>query len=163
MANQFNIFMAVDSIPGEATATGYTNQIALSSCSFSGHNPIQISSSTGGLSAGVPTLSSVNVTTETTSASPLILKALVTGQHIDTVTITFLKTGGANPDKYLTLALSDCFIESASTGAAGNDVATESWSIAYASLTHTYYGQDDTGKLSQKAQMTYSVQSQSSS
>jgi type VI secretion system secreted protein Hcp len=160
MANQANIFMNISSIPGESTAKGFSNQIAIQSCSWSAHNPIQISSGTGGLSAGVPTLGSINVTAETSKASPLVLQSLVQGTAIPTITISFLKTGGS-PSPYLVVVLTNCFIESASLGASGNDVATESWSIAYGAIQKTYYTQDDKGNLSKGSEMTYSIQTQS--
>jgi type VI secretion system secreted protein Hcp len=155
-----NMYLKLATIPGEATGKGFEGQIAVHSFSFGGSNPVSISSASGGSSGGVPNISSLNLSKETDKSSPLLFQALCLGSHLDNATFSALKTGSST-EPYITLELTNVFVDNISWSGAGNDVAQESFSLAFGEVKITYYTQDKTGKTTKGAEFDYNIQTHS--
>lgn len=86
-AQQYNVFLRVSGISGEATATNHVGDIVATSFSFAGTMPI-----TGMGDAGVPTVgrvafSELSVSKFVDKASPALMYNLATGRILPTVTL----------------------------------------------------------------------------
>lgn len=80
-------FLSVDGIPGDATVAGHEGEIAVSSFSFGATNSSSTASGSGG-GTGKATLSNITVVKSTDKASPLLLRSVLTGQHIRSAKLT---------------------------------------------------------------------------
>jgi len=150
-------YILINTINGESQAQGMTNNIELDSFSFGASNPADVGGK--GLSAGKCSLSDFSFTCGVDAASYQILKALYTGQHIDTTTFSLRESGGgANPYTYLQVVMTNCYITSQSIGGGSQGKPTQSVSIAYEQIQYTYFTQDTTsGAVQQAGAATYNI------
>ncbi len=91
------IFLKITSpstFPGEATAAGYSGDIQLLSYSQSVQSPATVGSGSGGLSSGKPSCGNITMTKNIDKSSPQLIKAVMTGERINTATIYFADTVG---------------------------------------------------------------------
>jgi type VI secretion system secreted protein Hcp len=142
----FDAFLKLDTITGESTDTTFAGCMEIFSFSLGAANPVTISSASGGGGGGKASLSSLNFTKKTDSASPNLYQTCVTGAHLATGTLVLRKAGGTAL-VYLTYGLQVVYVDSVqwsgSTG--GDDTPTESVSLTFGALTIDYQPQDNTG------------------
>jgi type VI secretion system secreted protein Hcp len=150
-------YLLIDGINGESQAQGMTNNIELDSFSFGASNPADVGGK--GLSAGKCSLSDLSVTCAVDQASYQILKALYTGQHIATSTLSLRKsTGAATPYVYLKVVMTNCYITSNSIGGGSQGVPSQSVSLAYEQIEFDYFTQDtSSGAVTQAGAATYNI------
>ncbi len=158
-----NYFLKVDNVNGESVASGFEQQIELSSWSFGASSPADVGG--GGLAAGTPSCSDFSCSFDLDSSSYQALKCLYQGTHIGTATFSGVKVGGAGtPYTYVIITMTNCFITSYSTGGAGDGVPGASMSVAYAQIEFDYYTQDtSSGQVTQAGNATYNVPQQKAS
>jgi len=140
-------FIKLDGITGEAAASKHSGEIEVKSWSWGAHNPASMHGT--GLSAGKVTLADLNFSKPTDKASAKLLELCCTGKHISKGVLTCSKsTGGKNPDDYLILTLEEIAITSVQHGgASGDDIGTESISLAFGKFTLDYKAQGKDGTL----------------
>ena len=146
----FDTYVDIEGIPGEATAKGFEKKIAVNAFSWGASAPVTIGPGTSGISASRVSISSFNIMKQTDIASPKLFKAVCTGEHIPTVTVSLRKqTGTGGHDVFLIYKFEEVMIESVrwsgSTG--GDDTPTESVSLAFGKVTVEYKAQGKDGKL----------------
>jgi type VI secretion system secreted protein Hcp len=101
----FDAFLKIEGIPGESLDKTHKDEIEIDSYSWGVANAGSFGSGSGG---GVG------------KASPLLMKACATGQHIKEATITVRKAGSGGFE-FLKIKLSDILVSSLSPGGAGGD------------------------------------------
>src|SRR5262249_42588122 len=100
----------------------------------------------GGGGAGKAHFQDFHFTQQTTKASPQLMLACASGQHLKSAVLTGRKTGKAQIE-FLTIKLTDVLVSSfEEAGSDGEPSPMESVSLNYAKIQLTYRGQDATGK-----------------
>jgi type VI secretion system secreted protein Hcp len=155
--------LKLDGIKGENLATKHKDEIELHSWSWGAHNSTSISGT--GLSAGKVSIADLNISKPVDKASAKLLELCCTGKHIATGILTCAKsTGDKNPADYLTIKLAEIHIASFQTGgSAGEDVGSESISMAFGSFEYDYKVQGKDGNLTAAGTAKYDVTKRESS
>jgi type VI secretion system secreted protein Hcp len=134
-------YLLIDKVKGETQAEDMKDNIELESWSWGASNPASIGGK--GLAAGKPSLSDFSCTFSLDAASPTLISHMAKGTHLANATFTGRKTGGdGKPYKYLTIALTECFVTSFSTGGGSQGVPSASFSLAYEAIEYKYFTQD---------------------
>src|SRR4051812_40353498 len=126
------IFLAIPGIDGESTVKGHKGDIELKSASLG-----------GGAATGKVKMGEIIVVKHVDKSSPTLFKAVATGKHFPTVTITLRKAGG-HPIDYLKLNM-DTVIVSGVTNVKGNDPKpSEQVSLSFKKVEVEYKEQHST-------------------
>ena len=154
MASDF--YLKIDTVKGEATAKDMTDFMEISSFSFGASNPSTIGSQGGGSAAGKVSISSFNVMKRTDKASPTLFQMCCSGEHPATAEVHIKKATGKDGEQqtFIKYAFTEVYIDSIQwSGSAGGDTyPAESLSFSFASVTVSYYPQDDKGKIATKSE-----------
>ena len=90
------IFLKLDTIKGDATATGHAGEIAVASVSYGASRPVTLGSTRP--EPGRPSVAEVTVTKTNDGASVPLTRALLANERLGTARISF-STAGAGTDK----------------------------------------------------------------
>lgn len=141
-------FIKIDGIEGESPDSKHGKEIQLLSFSFGADQPA--SSNTGsGAGQGKVNMHDVTFIHYVDKASPKLLVACATGQHIPSAILTGRKAGGDQQD-YMVVTLSDVVVSSvqAAGQTANSDGApTESVSLNFTKINFEYKEQGSDGSL----------------
>jgi type VI secretion system secreted protein Hcp len=138
-------FLKIDGIPGESTDIKHKDEIVLTSFSMGVSNAGSVSSGGGG-GEGKASFHDFNFTHKFDKASPLLMLACATGKHIPTATMTARKAGRGGFE-FLFIKMNDVLVTSAQTQGGGDDVPSESISLAFAKIEVDYKPQRANGSL----------------
>ena len=133
-------FLKLDGIAGESTDSKHKGEIELSSWSWGETNAGASSAGAGG---GKVAIQDFNFTFKTNLASPNLMLACASGQHIVKATLTCRKAGGTQ-EEYLVINLQDCLVSSFSPGGTANgspkvdDRPVESMSLNFTKIEWIY-------------------------
>lgn len=140
-------FLKLDGIKGESTDSKHKGEIELESFSWGNHNMSDVASSSGtGGGAGKVAFQDVHATTLVNLASPLLMLACATGQHLKTALITARKQGTEQQD-YYKVTLTDVLVSSYQSGGSGTPIPVDQFSLNYGKIEYSYQAQDEKGKL----------------
>jgi type VI secretion system secreted protein Hcp len=90
-------------------------------------------------------------------ATPKLILACATGQHIPKAAMAMRKAGG-DQKEYLKITLEDVMVSSYSTsGAGGGESPTESISLAFGKITFEYFEQDNKGTTTSSGKAGWDV------
>jgi type VI secretion system secreted protein Hcp len=155
--------LKLDGITGENQASKHTGEIEVHSWSWGAHNATSISGS--GMSAGKVSISGLTVSKPVDKASAKLLELCCTGKHIASGVLSCSKsTGDKNPGDYLTIKMNEIHIESFQTGgSSGDDVGSESISLAFAQFEYDYKVQGKDGNLTAAGTAKYDATKRESS
>jgi type VI secretion system secreted protein Hcp len=149
-----DFYLKLEGITGEATDSNHKDEIQLLSFSWGGSQVTSVSG-TGGSGAGKVDLSDLSIMKHMDKASSGIFKAMISGTHIKTGTLTAVKAGaGGKP--FLKLSLEELFVTSLQTSAS-SEVPTESVSFSYNKIKNEYWVQNDQGVLTATGAVTYNL------
>lgn len=140
-------FLKLEGIKGESTDSKHKDQIEIESFSW---GAVQTGTGAigGGSGAGKVSFQDFHFTSKVSKASPLLMLACATGQHIKDAVLTVRKAGGKQEDYYVVKMTGGLVSSYQSNGHSGADVVpTEQCSINFAKIEFSYAPQDDTGKL----------------
>ncbi len=140
-------FLKIDSIDGEATDEKHKGELHIESFSF-GVSQMGTSGHGGGLGGGKANFQDFNFVLKNEKASPKLLLACATGQHIKSAVLTARKAGGKQED-YLKYTFSDLLISSYQTGgsSSGEEGPMDQCSFNYVKLETEYRAQKSDGTL----------------
>lgn len=111
----------------------------------------------GGAGAGKANIQDLSFTKYLDKTSPLLLKGVTTGAHLDKATLSMSKAGGEQAD-FLKIILESVMVTSYSTGGSGGeDMITENVTLTFAKISFEHYKQDKTGAVAQTAATFYDV------
>jgi type VI secretion system secreted protein Hcp len=141
-------FLKIDGITGESTNPAYKESIDIESFSWGLSNSGRaIGSATSGAGAGKVSFQDIHFTAKLSSASPQLMLYCAAGKHFPSATLTGIESGKAQLD-YLTIKLTDVIVSSyETTGATGNALAEDQFTLNFAKVEMDYRPQLDTGAL----------------
>ena len=149
-----DFYLKLDGITGEATDSNHKDEIQLLSFSWGGSQVTSVAG-TGGSGAGKVDLSDLSIMKHLDKSSSQVFKAMISGTHIKTGTLTAVKAG-ANGKPFLKLSLEELFVTSLQTSAS-SEVPTESVSFSYNKIKYEYWTQNDQGVLTATGAVTYNL------
>ena len=140
-------FLKIDGIEGESHDTKHGKEIDLESWSW-GESQSGTHSGGGGGGAGKVSMQDFNFVMKVNKASPKLLKACATGEHIKSAVLTCRKAG-KEQQEFLKITLSDLLVSSFQTGGSGGSgiVPTDQISLNYAKIEYEYKAQKPDGNL----------------
>src|SRR5687767_13226779 len=139
-----DIFAKIGDIKGESTDDKHKDEIDVLSYSWGATQTGTLAVGGGG-GAGKVQFNDFNFTQKVNKASPSLFLACASGQHIKEATITVRKAGKTQQE-YLIIKMNDVLVSSyQSGGSSGDDLPTESVSMAFAKVELTYKEQKADG------------------
>ena len=141
----YSIFLKLDGIEGEATASGFEKQIVVTS--FSHGMASQVTTTgTGGAGAVKATFTDLNITKSLDKASPLLYLNCVQGKVIKTATLTLCNQAQDKTTVFYTIKLSNVLVTSAQTGVGSGDVQpSETITLNFSAIDCKYVLQNPDG------------------
>jgi len=154
-----SIFARIGTIKGESQDAKHKDEIDVLSWSW-GVSQSGIAGHGGGGGAGKASFHDFNFTHHVDKASPLVMKACATGQHISDATITVRKAGKGQQE-YLIIKMTDILVTSVSTSVSAEGGTTiESVVIAFAKVDLEYKPQKPDGSLDVGLHFKYDLKAQ---
>src|SRR5213078_1274888 len=142
-----DIFAKLGDIKGESTDDKHKDQIEILSFSWGVTNSGTIGGGAGGgAGAGKATFHDLSFTHSIDKASPLLLKACATGEHLKEATITHRKAGKGQQE-YLIIKMNDVIITGVQHGGGGGQTAAETVNLTFAKVELEYRPQKADGSM----------------
>lgn len=139
-----DIHLKIDTIPGNSEIKGFENQIQIEEFSWGMDQTTSFSHSTGG-GAGKVKVGDLKFTHLVDKATPKLMIACCTGQHIKDAVLTCRKAGGDSAVDFLKITLQDVIVSSVSPSGTKDDTPREAVSLAFADFKVEYQEQDNKG------------------
>lgn len=143
-----DIFLKLDGIPGESTDFAHKGEIQLESFSWGETNTVS-RLGTGGAGAGRVSMQDFHFTTRVSKASPKLMLACASGQHIATGQVT-LRKGTAQQEnvfEFLFYKFTNVIITAVQDAGDTSIVPLEAVSFAFQKIQVEYKEQNPTGAL----------------
>lgn len=128
-------YLKIEGIPGESTDAKHKDWIEVLSYNHGLSQPASALARDGSLVAARVNHQDFTITKRMDKASPLLAKALASGKHFPSITLSLRRAGG-DPQPYMRYVLHDCIITSIKPVA--GDVPMEQVSFNYAKIKWTY-------------------------
>ena len=140
-------FLKIDGIEGESQDDKHKNEIDVLSWSW-GENQHGTSAAGGGGGAGKVSMQDFHFVMKVSKASPKLMLACATGEHIKKAVLTARKAG-KEQQEYLKVTLSDLLVSSYQTGGSGHGdvVPTDQVSLNFSKIEVVYKEQKADGSL----------------
>jgi type VI secretion system secreted protein Hcp len=140
-------FLKLDGIDGESTDHKHKSEIDLESWSW-GASQSGTHSGMGGGGAGKVSMQDFHFVMKINKASPKLMLACATGEHIKKAVLTCRKAG-SEQQEYLKVTMSDLLVSSYQTGgsAHGDVVPTDQISLNFSKIEFEYKEQKADGTL----------------
>lgn len=149
-------FLKIKGIDGESTDKSHGKEIDILSWSWGASNAGSHSSGGGG-GAGKVSFQDFSFAMRINKASPKLLLACASGDHIPEALLTCRKAGKTQQE-YLKIKFSEIHITSFQTGGSQGDVVPiDSISISFGKMEYEYYPQKADGSLDAKVPIHWSV------
>jgi len=144
-------FLKMDGIEGESQDLKHKGEIQLESFSWGVHNTVS-AGATSGRSAGRASFEDFHFTAPTSKASPKLMFACASGQHIKTATLTCRKAGDVEKSgqDFLMIKMETVLISSyneAGSQQASDGVPQDSVALNFTKITFTFTPQNADGAL----------------
>jgi type VI secretion system secreted protein Hcp len=149
------IFAKIGNIKGESTDAKHKDEIEVLSWTW-GVTQSGTMSFGGGGGSGKVTFHDLNFTHHIDKATPLLLKACATGQHIPDATITVRKAGKGQQE-YLIIKLTDVLIASVAMSVAEDVATAENVALQFAKVDLEYKPQKADGSLAAGLHFKYDI------
>jgi len=139
-------FLKIDGIEGESHDSKHKGEIEVQSFSWGATNAGSMAQGGGG-GAGKVNMQDFHFTTFASKASPKLMLACASGQHIPSAEFTARKAG-KDQQEYLKVKFTDILISSFQTGGSGGSVnPSDQCSFNFTKIEHEYKEQLETGAL----------------
>ncbi len=150
-------FLKIDTIEGESGDDKHKNEIELESWSW-GETNGGSSSHGGGMGAGKVSMQDFHFVMKANKASPKLMLACATGQHIPKAVLACRKAGGGQ-QQFLTVSFSDLLISSYQTGGSGGSdvIPLDQIAFNFSKIEMEYKMQDAKGALTGSVKTGYDV------
>jgi type VI secretion system secreted protein Hcp len=154
-----DIFGKIGDIKGESLDDKHKDEVEILSWSW-GVNQSGTMAHGGGGGEGKASFNDFNFTHRIDKASPVLMKACATGEHIKEATITVRKAGKGQQE-YLIIKMTDILVSSVSTSVSAEDGSTiEGVVLAFAKVDLEYKPQKPDGSLDVGLHFTYDLKAQ---
>ena len=139
--------LKIDGIKGESTDSKHKDEIEIESFSWGASNPGSFASASGG-GAGKVNFQDVHFTSRVNVASPNLMLACATGQHIKSAILTVRKAGKEQQEYYI-VKLSDMLVSSYQSGGSegSNALPVDQFALNFAKIEFEYKSQKPDGTL----------------
>jgi type VI secretion system secreted protein Hcp len=138
-----DIFAKIGDIKGESQDDKHKGEVEVLSYSWGVTHPAPPS---GGGGTGKPTFQDLVIVHNIDKASPQLLKACATGEHIKEATITFRKAGKGQQE-FLIIKMNDVIITGVAQGASGSETGSETVNLEFAKVDWQFKAQKQDGTL----------------
>lgn len=125
-------FLKIDGIPGDATDKAHAGEIQIDSFSWGVTNSGSTHVGGGGGGAGKAQFQDFHFSTATSKASPELMFATASGEHIDKAVLSVSSTG-ERPFDFFVVTLEDLLVSSFQSG--GSTTLTDSFSLNFSKIT----------------------------
>jgi type VI secretion system secreted protein Hcp len=139
-----DVFLKLADIKGESKDAKHADEIDVLSWSWGLSQP-GTAVGGGGVGAGKVNFNDFSFTHKLDKASPLLMKACATGDHVKDATLVTRKAGKGQQE-YLIVKMSDVLVTSVQPSSAG-EFPTESVSINFSKVDFEYKPQKQNGQL----------------
>jgi len=141
-----DFFLEIDGIKGESGDSKLKETIEVESFSWGCTNAGSHAGGSGG-GAGKVSYQDVHFTTHVNKASPLLMLACATGQHIKKAVLHVRKQGG-DQQEYYTVKMEDLLVSSYQSGGhTGSGVPTDQFALNFTKIEFDYKPQKADGTL----------------
>ena len=152
-----SIFARIGAIKGESKDAKHKDEVEVLSWSWGVTQSGTVGHGGGGGGAGKASFHDFTFTHHVDKASPLLMKACATGEHIKDATVTVRNAGKGQQD-YLVIKMTDVLVTSVSTSVAAEGGTTgEVVSLAFAKVDLEYKPQKPDGSLDVGLHFTYDL------
>ncbi len=150
-------FLKIKGIEGESSDKDHKGEIDLQSWSW-GETQGGTHSSGGGGGAGKVSMQDFHFTMKVNKATPKLMQACATGEHIDQAILICRKAGGQQQE-YLKVTFSDLLVSSYQTGgsASSDVIPTDQISLNFSKIEFEYKEQKPDGTLGGAIKAGYDV------
>ena len=143
---QVDYFLKFDGIKGESTDAKHKDEIDVLSWSWGVSHAGGMGQGGGG-GEGRASFHDFNLTHQVDKASPVLMKACATGEHLKDATITVRKAGKGQQE-HLVITMTDVLVTSVSTSVSvEGDATIESVALVFAKVDLEYKPQKPDGSL----------------
>lgn len=150
-------FLKLDGVEGESTDAKHKNEIEVESWSWGATNSGSSHQPGAGSGAGKVTMQDFHFVMKVNKATPKLMLACATGQHIKKAVLSARKAGGEQQD-YLIVTMSDLLCSSYNTGgSAGDVIPVDQVSLNFSKIEYEYKPQDATGKVGSPVKTGYDL------
>jgi type VI secretion system secreted protein Hcp len=149
-----SIFARIGTIKGESQDDKHPDEIEVSSWAWGVSQSGTTAQGAGG-GAGKASFQDFTFSHQVDKASPLLMKACATGEHIEDATITVRRVGN-DQQEYLVVTMADILVTSVSTSA-GVEAAFEAVTLAFGSVDLEYVPQKPDGSLDVGVHFTFDL------
>src|SRR5215204_4290662 len=150
-----DIFAKIGDIKGESLDSKHKDEIEVLSFSWGLTNGGSIGAG-GGAGAGKATFQDLTIVHTIDKASPLLMKACATGQHLKEATITHRKAGKGQQE-YLIIKMNDVIVTGVSLSDSSDGSSAENVTIAFAKVDLEYKPQKADGSLDAGVHFKYDI------
>ena len=140
-----DIFAKLGDIEGESTDDKHKDEVEVLSYSWGVTNPAHIGTGGGG-GAGRATFQDLSIVHKIDKASPQLLRACATGQHLKEATITFRKAGKAQQE-FLIIKMNDVIITGVVQNSPSSEVESETVRLEFGQVDWEFKPQKADGSL----------------
>jgi len=153
-------FLKIDGIEGESQDSKHKGEIQLESWSWGEHQSGTHTAGGGG-GAGKVSMQDFHLVTKVNKASPKLMQACATGEHIKKAVLTCRKAG-KEQQEFLVITLSDLLVASYQTGGSGHSdiVPTDQVALNFSKIEFDYKEQKADGTLGGKVHGGYDLKIQ---
>jgi len=140
-------FLKIDGIEGESGDAKHKGEIEILSFSWGATNTGSHSGGSGG-GAGKVVLQDLHFTTKVNKASPKLMQACATGEHIKKAVLTVRKAGKEQQEYYV-IKMEDLLVSSYQSGGheGGDPIPTDQFSLNFTKISYDYKPQKADGTL----------------
>lgn len=149
-------YLKIEGVDGESTDAKHKNEIDVQSWSWGESQPGSAGYGSGA-GAGKVQMQDFHFVMKVNKASPKLMLACATGEHIKKAVLTCRKAGGEQQD-YLTFTFTDVLVSSYQTGgSAGDTVPVDQISLNFAKIEYEYKEQKPDGSLGSPIKVGYDL------
>ena len=149
-------FAKIGDIKGESLDSKHKDEIEVLSFSWGVTNDATIKTG-GGAGAGKATFHDLSFHHGIDKASPMLLKACATGEHLKEATITFRKAGKGQQE-FLIVKMNDVIITGVVQSAPGSEAGSETVSLEFAKVDWEFKPQKPDGSLDAGIHFKFDIQ-----
>jgi type VI secretion system secreted protein Hcp len=140
-----DFFLKIEGIDGESADSKHKGEIDLESWSWGEHNSGSHAAGGGG-GVGKVSMQDFSFTAQTSKATPKLMLACASGEHIKKATLVCRKAG-KDQQEYLKVTFTDLLVSSYQTGGHGDAMAADQISLNFAKIEYEYKEQKPDGTL----------------
>jgi type VI secretion system secreted protein Hcp len=149
-------YLKIEGVEGESTDSKHKNEIDVESWSW-GATQSGTSAAGGGGGAGKVSMQDFHFVMRVNKASPKLMLACATGDHLKAATLVCRKAGG-DQQEYMKIVMSDLIVSSYQTGgSAGDVVPIDQISLNFSKIEYEYKPQKADGSLDSPVKTGYDL------